>query len=96
MYTLFSQLIESGSVSVTSAVLSDETRTLQRKAMRTLMCRRGLSVSDLSDDNRMRVAKPLVAQGYAEEIGGAYRLTELGYTMLPHVWTDSSPAFRML
>jgi oxygen-independent coproporphyrinogen-3 oxidase len=90
------QLIESGSLSVTSAVLSDETQTLQRKAMRTLMCRQGLSVSDLSDDHRMRVAGPLVTQGYAEEFGGAYRLTELGYSMLPHLWTDSSPAFRAL
>ncbi|MEK9996557.1 MAG: radical SAM protein [Halieaceae bacterium] len=90
------QLIESGSLSVTSAVLSDETQTLQRKAMRTLMCRQDLSVSDLSDDHRMGVAEPLVAQGYAEKIDGAYRLTELGYSMLPHVWTDSSPAFRVL
>jgi oxygen-independent coproporphyrinogen-3 oxidase len=90
------QLIESGCLSVTSAVLSDETQTLQRKAMRTLMCRQDLSVSDLSDDHRMGVAEPLVAQGYAEKIDGAYRLTELGYSMLPHVWTDSSPAFRVL
>ena len=90
------QLIESGSLSVTSAVLSDETQTLQRKAMRTLMCRQDLSVSDLSDDHRMGVAEPLVARGYAEKIEGAYRLTELGYSMLPHVWTDSSPAFRVL
>ena len=90
------ELIESGSLSVTSAVLSDETQTLQRKAMRTLMCRQDLSVSDLSDDHRMGVAEPLVAQGYAEKIDGAYRLTELGYSMLPHVWTDSSPAFRVL
>ena len=90
------ELIESGSLSVTSAVLSDETQTLQRKAMRTLMCRQDLSVSNLGDDHRMGVAEPLVAQGYAEEIDGAYRLTELGYSMLPHLWTDSSPAFRVL
>ena len=90
------ELIESGSLSVTSAVLSGETQTLQRKAMRTLMCRQDLSVSDLSDDNLMGVAEPLVAQGYAEEIDGAYRLTELGYSVLPHLWTDSSPAFRVL
>ena len=90
------RLIESGSLSVTSAVLSDETQTLQRKAMRTLMCRQDLSVSNLGDDHRMGVAEPLVAQGYAEEIDGAYRLTELGYSMLPHLWTDSSPAFRVL
>ena len=90
------ELIESGSLSVTSAVLSDETQTVQRKAMRTLMCRQDLSVSNLGDDHRMGVAEPLVAQGYAEEIDGAYRLTELGYSMLPHLWTDSSPAFRVL
>ena len=64
--------------------------------MRTLMCRQDLSVSDRSDDHRMGIAEPLVAQGYAEEIDGAYRLTELGYSMLPHLWTDSSPAFRVL
>ena len=90
------QLIESGSLSVTSAVLSDETQTLQRKAMRALMCRQSLSVSDLSEDHRIGVAEPLIAQGYAEEIEGAYRLTELGHSILPHLWTDSSPAFRVL
>ena len=46
-----------------------------------------------STSTRMWIV-PLSDQGYAEEEAGIYRLTELGLTVLPHVWTDSSPAFR--
>ena len=88
--------VESGEWSVTSAVLSDDAQTVQRKVMRTLMCRQRLSVSTLNDDQRQSFVAPLIAQGYVDEDMDAYQLTELGRSMLPHVWTDSSPVFRVL
>lgn len=86
--------IESGVLSVASAVRSDDSETLQRMVMRNLMCRQSISVDSLTESQREKWILPLTGQGYAEEDEGVYRLTELGLTVLPHVWTDSSPAFR--
>jgi oxygen-independent coproporphyrinogen-3 oxidase len=88
------QQVESGSLSVASAVRSDDSEVLQRKVMRSLMCRQSISVNSLTETQRESWIRPLAGQGYAEEASGGYRLTELGLTMLPHVWTDSSPVFR--
>ena len=88
------QQVESGSLSVASAVRSDDSEVLQRKVMRSLMCRQSISVESLTATQRENWIRPLARQGYADETSGGYRLTELGLTMLPHVWTDSSPAFR--
>ena len=88
------QQVESGVLSVASAVRSDDSEALQRKVMRSLMCRQSIAVDSLSETQREKLIVPLTTQGYAEEEAGAYRLTELGLTMLPHVWTDSSPVFR--
>jgi oxygen-independent coproporphyrinogen-3 oxidase len=88
------QQVESGVLSASSAVRSDEGEVLQRKVMRSLMCRQSITVDSLTETQREKWIVPLSDQGYAEEEAGIYRLTELGLTMLPHVWTDSSPAFR--
>ena len=86
--------IETGVLSVASAIRSDDNETLQRMVMRNLMCRQSVSVDSLTESQREKWILPLTGQGYAEEDAGVYRLTELGLTVLPHVWTDSSPAFR--
>ena len=86
--------IETGVLSVASAIRSDDSETLQRMVMRNLMCRQSISVDSLTESQREKWILPLTGQGYAEEDAGVYRLTELGLTVLPHVWTDSSPAFR--
>ena len=88
------QIVESGSLSASSAVVSDESEMLQRKVMRSLMCRQDISLSSVSDEQKDSWLAPLVSQGYLEETQTNYRLTELGRSMLPHIWTDSSPAFR--
>ena len=88
------QLVETGSLSVASAVRSDDSEVLQRKVMRSLMCRQSISLDSLTETQRENWIRPLAQQGYADETSDGYRLTELGLTMLPHVWTDSSPAFR--
>ena len=88
------QQVELGSLSVASAVRSDESEVLQRKVMRSLMCRQSISLDSLTETQRENWIRPLARQGYADETSDGYRLTELGLTMLPHVWTDSSPAFR--
>ena len=88
------QQVESGVLSASSAVRSDEGEVLQRKVMRSLMCRQSITLDSLTETQREKWIVPLSDQGYAEEEAGIYRLTELGLTMLPHVWTDSSPAFR--
>ena len=88
------QIVESGSLSASSAVVSDESEVLQRKVMRRLMCRQDISLSSVSDEQKDSWLAPLVSQGYVEETQTDYRLTELGRSMLPHIWTDSSPAFR--
>jgi oxygen-independent coproporphyrinogen-3 oxidase len=88
------QQVEAGVLSVASAVHSDDTEVLQRKVMRSLMCRQSIAVDSLTKTQRQKWILPLTGQGYAAEDAGAYRLTELGLMMLPHVWTDSSPAFR--
>ena len=86
--------VETGVLSVASAIRSDDSDTLQRMVMRNLMCRQSISVDSLTESQREKWILPLTGQGYAEEVAGLYRLTELGLTVLPHVWTDSSPAFR--
>lgn len=88
------QQVESGAISAASAVHSDDSEILHRKVMRSLMCRQSITVDSLTETQRDKWIVPLTDQGYAEEEAGIYRLTELGLTMLPHVWTDSSPAFR--
>ena len=88
------QQVESGVLSAAAAVRSDDNEVPQRKVMRSLMCRQSIAVDSLTETQREKWLLPLTGQGYAKEEAGAYRLTELGLTMLPHVWTDSSPAFR--
>jgi len=88
------KMVESGALTATSAVISDDKATLQRKVMRSLMCRQSISVDSLTESQRKEWVQPLIGKGYAEQKSGDYRLTELGRSMLPHVWTDSSPAFR--
>ncbi|HCL94328.1 MAG TPA: hypothetical protein DIC24_06850 [Gammaproteobacteria bacterium] len=88
------QQVELGSLSVASAVRSDDSEILQRNVMRSLMCLQTISIDSLTETQRENWIRPLALQGYADEASGGYRLTELGLTMLPHVWTDSSPAFR--
>ena len=62
--------------------------------MRSLMCRQDISLSSVTAEQKNGWLAPLVGQGYVEETQTDYRLTELGRSMLPHIWTDSSPAFR--
>ena len=88
------QMVAAGSLSVTSAVASDDSETLQRKVMRSLMCRQDVAVSMVSAPQRERFLSPLLAEGLVEENSGYFRLTDTGRFVLPHVWTDSSPAFR--
>ena len=88
------QLVEAGSLSVASAVLSDDSETLQRKVMRNLMCRQSVSVTTLTEAQQSAWIEPLVNQGFAEKTEESYRLTDVGLSILPHTWTDSSPVFR--
>ena len=46
------QQVESGSLSVASAVRSDDSEVLQRKIMRSLMCRQTISVDSLTETQR--------------------------------------------
>ena len=92
--SVWHKMVEAGSLTATSAVISDDKATLQRKVMRSLMCRQSISVDSLTESQRNEWVQPLIVKGYAEQNSGDYRLTELGRSMLPHVWTDSSPAFR--
>lgn len=88
------RLVEAGSLSVASAVLSDDGETLRRKVVRNLMCRQSVSVATLTEAQQSAWLEPLVDQGFAEKIGERYLLTDVGLSVLPHTWTDSSPAFR--
>ena len=88
------QLVEAGSLSVASAVLSDDSETLQRKVMRNLMCRQSVSVTTLTEAQQSAWIEPLIDQGFAEKTEESCRLTDVGLSILPHTWTDSSPAFR--
>ncbi|MDG2459901.1 MAG: radical SAM protein [Luminiphilus sp.] len=88
------EMIASGSLSATSAVMSDDADMSQRKVMRSLMCRQDVSLSVLTDSQRESWFNPLLGQGFVEENLGHYRLSETGRSILPHLWTDSSPAFR--
>ena len=88
------QLVEAGSLSVASAVLSDDSETLQPKVMRNLMCRQSVSVTTLTEAQQSAWIEPLVNQGFAEKTEESYRLTDVGLSILPHTWTDSSPVFR--
>ena len=88
------RLVEAGSLSVASAVLADDSEIMQRKVMRQLMCRQSISVSVLTPTQQEAWMSPLVEQGYLESTAEQFRLTEVGLSLLPHTWTDSSPAFR--
>lgn len=88
------RLVEAGSLSVASAVLADDSEILQRKVMRQLMCRQSISVSVLTPTQQEAWLSPLVEQGYLESTAEQFQLTEVGLSLLPHTWTDSSPAFR--
>ena len=61
------QHVESGVLSVASAVRSDDSEALKRKVMRSLMCRQSIAVDSLSDTQRDKWIVPLTDQGYAEE-----------------------------
>lgn len=89
-------LIESGVLSAHSAVVADESEILRRKVLRGLICRQHLRPADLSPGQEAEWLSPLVDQGYATKGQGGYLLTELGRSVLPHLWTDSSPIFRAL
>ena len=88
------QLVEAGLLSVASAVLSDDSEPLQRKVMRNLMCRQSVSVTTLTEAQQSAWIEPLIDQGFAERSEESCRLTDVGLSILPHTWTDSSPAFR--
>ncbi len=90
------QMVAAGSLSVTSAVVADDSETVQRKVMRSLMCRQDVAVSMVSAPQRARFLSPLLAEGLVEENCGYFRLTDTGRVVLPHVWTDSSPVFRAI
>lgn len=89
-------LIESGLLPAHSAVVSDESEVLRRKVLRGLICRQSLTPADLTDAQETEWLSPLVDQGFARKEQSSYLLTELGRSVLPHIWTDSSPAFRAL
>lgn len=89
-------LIESGLLSAHAAVVSDESEILRRKVLRGLICRQSLYSADLTPAQEADWLSPLVDQGFATKEQGDYLLTELGRSVLPHLWTDSSPAFRAL
>ena len=89
-------LIESGLLPAHSAVVPDESEVLRRKVLRGLICRQSLTPADLTDAQETEWLSPLVDQGFARKEQSSYLLTELGRSVLPHIWTDSSPAFRAL
>ena len=57
------QQVESGSLSVASAVRSDDSEVLQRKVMRSLMCRQSISVESLTETQRENWIRPLARTG---------------------------------
>ena len=91
---LWHRAVESGAVSAASAVFSDDNEILRRKVLRGLICRQRIPAAQLTAAQRKDWLTPLVGQGFAEETDGEYFLTETGRSVLPHIWTDSSPEFR--
>lgn len=89
-------LLEAGLLSAHAAVVADESEILRRKVLRGLICRQRQYVADLTPVQESEWLSPLIDQGFAEKSQGDYRLTELGRSVLPHLWSDSSPAFRAL
>ncbi|MEK9920863.1 MAG: radical SAM protein [Luminiphilus sp.] len=90
-------LIDAGLLSAHAAVVPDESETLRRKVLRGLVCQQTLHATSLTPAQENEWLLPLVDQGFAKrEEQGEYLLTELGRSVLPHVWSDSSPAFRSL
>ena len=57
------QQVESGVLSASSAVRSDEGEVLQRKVMRSLMCRQSITVDSLTETQREKWIVPLSDQG---------------------------------
>ena len=53
-----------------------------------------MSVATLTEVQQSAWMEPLVDQGFAEKTEERYQLTDVGLSILPHTWTDSSPAFR--
>lgn len=88
--------IESGVTSAAMAVPGDSNDMLRKKVLRHLMCQRSVPVATLSPAQAESWLTPLVEQGYAEEHHGHFRMTVVGRSVLPHLWSDSSPAFRAL
>ena len=89
-------LIDAGLLSAHSAVVSDESEILRRKVLRGLICRQSLYSAALSSAQEAEWLLPLVDQGFVIKEQTDYRLTEMGRSALPHMWTDSSPVFRTL
>ena len=87
-------LLESGMLPAAAAVVADSDETIRRKVMRALVCGQTVPTDDLGAEQHKAWLKPLLAEGYANEVEGHVLLTDLGRSLLPHVWTDSSPAFR--
>jgi oxygen-independent coproporphyrinogen-3 oxidase len=77
-------------------VFSDDNETLRRKVLRGLVCRQRIPADQLTDVQRDDWLLPLIGQGFAVEENGEYLLTEVGRSVLPHIWTDSSPVFRTI
>jgi oxygen-independent coproporphyrinogen-3 oxidase len=88
--------VESGTLGSASAVFSDDNETLRRKVLRGLVCRQRIPADQLTDVQRDDWLLPLIGQGFAVEENGEYLLTEVGRSVLPHIWTDSSPVFRTI
>jgi len=89
-------LLEAGLLSAHAAVVADESEILRRKVLRGLICRQRQYAADLTPAQESEWLSPLIDQGFAEKSQGDYQLTELGRSVLPHLWSDSSPAFRAL
>jgi oxygen-independent coproporphyrinogen-3 oxidase len=89
-------LVDAGLLSAHSAVVSDESDILRRKVLRGLICRQSLYSSALTPAQEAEWLLPLVDQGFVSKGTSDYRLTELGRSVLPHMWADSSPVYRAL
>ena len=89
-------LVDAGLLSAHSAVVSDESDILRRKVLRGLICHQSLYSTALTPAQEAEWLVPLVEQGFVSKGQSDYRLTELGRSVLPHMWADSSPVFRAL
>lgn len=89
-------LVDAGLLSAHSAIVSDESEILRRKVLRGLICRQTQHFAALTPAQEADWLAPLVDQGFVSKQQSDYRLTELGRSVLPHMWADSSPVFRAL